>query len=137
MQTNRILQVVILTMIAGVAISCTASKEYSSKLFVPRTIPIKDSQAIALKFLELDNMEKDKENFVSTDIIMGRDTAVNTVALDNLAKTLPVGTPDPANKTGKVKTDTEVTSNTIITRDSGGVAKGGNTGERRNKRTRD
>lgn len=134
MQTKRILQAVILIIIAGVAVSCTAGKEYSGKLFAPRTAPIKDSQAITLKFLELDNLEKDKGNLVSTDHIMGRDTTFDTEALDNLAKTFPSGRPDTTTKTDIPISETS--SNKIILPDNSGVAKTGIPGEIRNKRTR-
>ncbi len=89
MQTARILQAVVLMMIVALAASCTASKEYSSKLFSPRNENMKDSQSIALRFLELDSLQSEKEGWVSTDFIMGRDTISKTLALDNLAKTIP------------------------------------------------
>ena len=44
---------------------------------------------MAVRFLELDNLQSENEGWVSTDIIMGRDTASKTLALDKLAKTLP------------------------------------------------
>lgn len=88
MQTARIVQAVALMLIVALAASCAASKEYSSKLFGPKATE-KDSQAVALKFLELDRLDGDKADWVSTDIIMGRDTASKTAALDNLAKTFP------------------------------------------------
>ena len=89
MQKARILQAVVLMMIVALAASCTASKEYSSKLFSPRNENVKDSQSIALRFLELDSLQSEKEGWVSTDFIMGRDTISKTLALDNLAKTFP------------------------------------------------
>lgn len=91
MQTARILQAVALMLIVALAASCAASKEYSSKLFAPRSEEKKDSQAVSLRFLELDKLETEKEGWVTTDIIMGRDTASKTAALDNLAKTFPAG----------------------------------------------
>jgi hypothetical protein len=89
MQTARIVQAVILMMIVALAASCAASKEYSSKLFAPRTPVIKDSQVVALRFLDLDKVEPNQDNWVTTDIINGKDTTSQTLALDNLAKTLP------------------------------------------------
>lgn len=86
MQIARILQVVVLIMIVALAASCAASKEYSSKLFSPRDENVNDSQSIALRFLDLENLQSEKEGWVSTDIIMGRDTISKTLALDNLAK---------------------------------------------------
>jgi hypothetical protein len=89
MQMSRMVQAVALMLIVALAASCAASKEYSSKLFKPRIETTADSQAVALRFLELDKLDDDKDNWVSTDIIMGRDTAGNTAALDNLAKIFP------------------------------------------------
>ena len=88
MQTVRIVQAVALMLIVALAASCAASKEYSSKLFAPRTPEAKDSQALALKFFDFDESEMDKQDWVTTDIIMGRDTN-NTTALDNFTKTFP------------------------------------------------
>ena len=136
MQTVRILQAVKITMIMGLIASCSASKEYSTKLFAPRTPLVKDSQLIAFKFLELDNLEKDKDNLVSTDVIMGRDTATNTETLDNLAKTFPSKT-DASNKSDKIKTPREIAEYKMIITDSVAVAKSSNPGDVRNKRTRD
>lgn len=89
MQTTRIVQAVVLMMIVAVAASCAASKEYSSKLFSPRNENSKDSQATALRFLELDSLQSEKDGWVTTDIIMGRDTVSKTLALDKLAKVFP------------------------------------------------
>ena len=47
---------------------------------------------MALRFLELDNSQSENEDWVSTDIIMGRDTGNKTLALDKLAKTFPCQT---------------------------------------------
>ena len=89
MQTARILQAVVLMLIVALAASCAASKEYSSKLFSPRDEKVKDSQFIALRFLELESLQSEKEGWVTTDIIMGRDTVSKTLALDNLAIIFP------------------------------------------------
>jgi hypothetical protein len=89
MQTTRIVQAVVLMMIVALAASCAASKEYSSKLFRPRIETLKDSQSAALRFLDLDSLQSEKEGWVTTDIIMGRDTGSKTIALDKLAKTFP------------------------------------------------
>ena len=92
MQTVRIVQAVALMMIVAMAASCSASKEYSSKLFAPRTQSEKDSVAVALKFLDMDESETDPGNWVSTDIIMGRDTTNASLALDNFSKIYPAVT---------------------------------------------
>ncbi|HEY6063569.1 MAG TPA: hypothetical protein VIV35_08170 [Chitinophagaceae bacterium] len=89
MQKTRIVQAVVLMMIVALAASCAATKEYSSKLFSPRNESTKDNGATALRFLELDSLQSEKDGWVSTDIIMGRDTGSKTVALDKLAKVFP------------------------------------------------
>jgi hypothetical protein len=90
MRTVRIVQAVSVILIAAIASSCAASKQYTSKLFAPRTPVIKDSQAVALRFLETDSAGQEQEGWVSTDIIMGRDTVSKTLALDRLANDVPV-----------------------------------------------
>jgi hypothetical protein len=98
MQTKGILQAVILMIVVALITSCAATKEYSSKLFSPRDESIKDGQAKAPRFLELDSLQSESEGWVSTDIIMGRDTGNKTVALDKFAKVFPA--------TSTVKKDT-------------------------------
>ena len=89
MQTKRILQAVVLMMVVALVASCAASKEYSSKLFSPRNENVKDNQATALRFLELDSLQSENDGWVSTDLIMGRDTGNKSAALDKLAKVFP------------------------------------------------
>jgi hypothetical protein len=139
MQTARILQAVVLMMIVALAASCAASKEYSSKLFKPRIETIKDSQTTALRFLELDSLQTEKDGWVTTDIIMGRDTGSKTVALDNLVKIFPVV---PVAKNISVSGKEEKTTPVfVVTKPvpvaDQPVAKNNNPGEVRNKRTRD
>ncbi len=88
MQTARIVQAVALMLIVALAASCAATKEYTGKIFPSKT-EVKDSQAVALRFLELDKLQPDEENWVSTDIIMGRDTGSKTAALDKLSEVFP------------------------------------------------
>lgn len=136
MQTARIVQAVVLIMTVALASSCASSKEYSSKLFAPRTPEAKDTQAVALRFLELGNIETDKENWVTTDIIMGRNTDSNTSALDNLAKTLPV-IKDSTTKYDKAKPISVAVENNTKPAESEPVAKRSNPGEVRTKKTRE
>lgn len=89
MQTVRILQAVALMLIVALAASCASTKDYTSKLFAPRTQVSKDSQAVALRFLETGDDETITSDWVSTDIITGRDTVNSTATLDNFAKTFP------------------------------------------------
>ena len=136
MKSIRIFKSVIFIMIVGIVASCAASKDYSGKLFAPRTPSIKDSQEIALRFLILDKLEINNENMVSTDLIMGRDTGMNTVALDNFTNTFPL-VDDTTNKSFIMKRTKYLSENKVISADSIAVAKSSNTGEIRNKRTRD
>lgn len=136
MQTARILQAVTLMLIVALAASCTASKEYSSKLFGPRPEDKKDSQTIALRFLELDKLEGDKDGWVTTDIIMGRDTASKTAALDNLAKTFPAANTKDSAAFGKTVTTIPVVAESKpVPAPEIPIAK--NTGEGRTKKTRE
>jgi hypothetical protein len=89
MQTKRILQAVVLILVVGLLASCAASKEYTSKLFSPRNETITDNKTTALRFLELDSLQSEKDGWVTTDIIMGRDTISKTLALDKLSKVFP------------------------------------------------
>ena len=99
MQTARLVQTVTLLLIVAVAASCSVSKEYSSKLFAPRTPTAKDSQVVALKFLDFENEKTEENGWVSTDIIMGRDSSMSTATLDNFSKSYP------ASPTAKPKSD--------------------------------
>ena len=143
MQTVRILQAVVLMMIVAIAASCAASKEFTSKLFAPRTPVIKDSQALAmapLRFLETDSNDINQEGWVSTDIIMGRDTSVNTIALDKLAVTIPAKlliVPDSTQKKEPSNSLPVAADNKRAKEDTQPVARAANPGEIRNKRTRE
>lgn len=139
MQKTRMVQAVILMVILAMAASCTASKEYSSKLFAPRVPVDKDSQSIALRFLEFETSGSDKENWVTTDIIMGRDTVSKTLALDKLSNVFPVSsvTADTTVKSVEGKATQVVTSTKPLPINSAPVAKNFNPDEVRTKRTRE
>ncbi len=144
MQTARILQAVALMMIVALAASCAASKEYTSKLFAPRMPVVKDSQVLAtmpLRFLEIDSAGIAQEGWVSTDIIMGRDTAVNTLALDKLALTVPakpiLAATDSTAKTEIQKVFPVAADTKNSPAETQPVARAANPGEIRNKRTRE
>ncbi|OSZ79798.1 hypothetical protein CAP36_00600 [Chitinophagaceae bacterium IBVUCB2] len=136
MQTARILQAVTLMMIVALAASCASSKEYTSKLFAPRTPALKDSQAVALRFLELDafDAEKQGDGWVTTDIITGRDTTSQTAVLDNFVKTFPVKK-DTLNNVA-LKDSKEVKTTPVLT-EPAPVAKNAKPGEVRSKKTRE
>jgi hypothetical protein len=78
-------------MAVALAASCATTKKYSSKLFKMRDAlaGIKDSGTVALRFLDLEQTDPDAANWISTEIIMGRDSSSATGALDNLAKVFP------------------------------------------------
>lgn len=146
MQTFRILQAVVLMLIVAFAASCAATREYTSKLFAPRTPVMKDSQALAaapaLRFLETGDSMTSQEGWVTTDIIMGRDSSGSTAALDKLALTVPAR-PLIAAKDSVAQKDT-VKAETFLTKappapaaETIPVARAANPGEVRNKRTRD
>lgn len=140
MQTIRIVQAVVLMTIVVMATSCAASKEYSSKLFAPRVPVEKDSLVVVktLRFLEIDDADINKEDWVSTDIIMGRDT-VNTVALDKFATSYPAVAiaKDTTTKTNRGKTTTVIAEAKPVPAASEPVAKNANPGEVRTKKTRE
>jgi hypothetical protein len=141
MQTVRIVQAVILMIIVALAASCAASKEYTSKLFAPRTPIIKDSIAIAAipRFLNIDSSEDNQEGWVTTDIIMGRaDTTVNTIALDNLAQNFPAKK-DSLTIVAKTENTKSITATESkdLPEETVPVAKTSRPGSTRNKRTRE
>jgi hypothetical protein len=142
MQTARIVQAVALMLIVALAASCAASKQYTSKLFTPRDAVAKDnpkdpadkaSEPVALRFLDLDQAEPDQSNWVTTDIIMGRDTSSNTAALDKFSNSFPAApvlTPVKPVKKDSVNTinkDKEIYVTPILV----------NNGETRTKKSRD
>ena len=89
MRSTRILQAVIMIMVVATAVSCAASKEYTSKIFPTKTVTLKDTQAVALRFLDLDQLDGDPADWVTTDIIKGKDSTSAAYQLDKLAKSLP------------------------------------------------
>jgi hypothetical protein len=140
MQKIRIVQAVALMLIVAMAASCAASKEYTSKLFTPRIPSAQDSQAVTLRFLEIGSTDTDKEGWVTTDIIMGRDTVSNTLALDKLSRVFPATsstTTDSTVKTEPAKTTAVIAQTKTILVESEPVAKNANPGEVRNKKTRE
>lgn len=140
MQTAKIVQAVVLLGIVALAASCAVTKQYTSKLFPGNDLPVKDSQAVALRFLELDKTDPNTEDWVTTDIIMGRDTISNTKSLDNLASTYPAKKDDKdailltTNKKEKI---TETKTNTALEVIEEPIAKSTNANGVRPKRTRE
>ena len=140
MRSVRLVQAVVLMMIVAIAASCAATREYSSKLFTPRNPVMKDSQATALRFLDIDTSETEMENWVSTDFIMGRDTVSKTFALDNFSKTYPAGNVNAIQKDSNsiplIKTEPTILVKKPTT-ESAPVAKHLGAGEVRSKKVRE
>lgn len=141
MQSVRIVQAVILMLIVALAAGCAATREYAAKIFPSQQDAEKVQKATALRFLQLDSLEQKEDGWVTTDIIMGRDTVSQTKALDNLAKTFPATSsiPDTSAKSALAKKNDPNTDQKIIItpKSEEPVAKTYNTGEIREKRTRD
>ena len=89
MQTIRLLQAAVLMLLVAVAASCASTKAYTAKIFAPRVpLPV-DSSATALRFFETEDPAVSTTDWVSTDVIMGRDSSGNSSVLDQFAKTYP------------------------------------------------
>lgn len=137
MQSASLGQAVILMLVVAIASSCAATKEYSSKLFTPRNPVAKEEKALSLRFLDMDSSDKEGENWVSTDYIMGRDT-LNTTALDKLSLVLPPS----ASKTTDSSSQKQPGSTGVLVAkpapvESEPVARYINQGEVRTKKTRE
>jgi hypothetical protein len=144
MQTGRLLQAVAIMLIVALAASCTATKQYTSKLFAPRNPAeeARDTTAVALRFLDLDNVEPNKEDWVTTDIIMGRDSSARTTALDNFSKVFPstAAKKDSASALPVKDKDADARPAPIMTTTKPveePMARTYNTGETRTKKSRD
>jgi hypothetical protein len=97
MQTGRLLQAVVVLGIISVTTGCAASKEYSAKVFGPRTEPVKDSVR-AIRFLELEKINEQEEGWVTTDIVKKDSTVIVSKPAPETEKTIPVAT-EPVAKT--------------------------------------
>ena len=75
--SSKILQIAGLIMIAAIATSCASSNQYVSKLFAPRPVLVKDSTQLAVRFLELDSINGNEDQWVKTDITK-KDTTIVT-----------------------------------------------------------
>ena len=111
MQTNKIIQAVILMLILAMAASCAMGKQYSSKVFGPRNSPVKENPAPAVRFL---GTEEDSTA-----------TAITTL-------TTPVTTTDSALLVHSGNSPAKAPSDSVVP-----VQRSGNNGGVRTKRTRD
>lgn len=138
MQTERLGQAAIFIFIMIVATSCAATKEYTSKLFTPRIPVAKDSQAVALKFLDIEHTEKADGNWVNTDVFLGRDSLNKALALDKLSETIPANnTTKKSDSTKQVDKSTPVLVTKPVPGENEPVARYLNQGDIRTKRTRE
>jgi hypothetical protein len=118
MQLSRFIQAVILMLIVALAASCTTGKEFTAKIFAPRTI-IKDSVVtVAPRFLNIDGNDIDSAALVSAEVYSQKDTIV-TIAKKEI--TIPV-----ADAVQKMEPAQQETGVRIV-----------KTGEVRNKRKRE
>jgi len=78
MQT-KIIQAIALVLVITFTVSCATSNEYVSKLFAPRPTLVKDSLRL-VKFLELDSINGNEDQWVKTDIAKKDTTIISTPA---------------------------------------------------------
>lgn len=130
MQVAKKVQAVVPVLVMVLAAGCTATKVYTSKLFPVRATTVKDSSlAKAPRFLDMETAPG-KNDWVSTDAIMGRDTVSKTTALDKLAKVYPPGNSPADSNTRRPVIQTNPSP-------SEPVARSANPGEVRTKRVRE
>ncbi len=77
MRIPKILPTISLIVIMLFSAGCATSNEYVSKLFAPKPVLTKDSTKLAVRFLELDRINGDENQWVKTDIV-GKDTTTTT-----------------------------------------------------------
>ena len=80
MRITGIVQTVSLMLIVALATtSCATSNQYVSKLFAPRSIVNKDTTQLAVKFLELDSLEGNEDQWVKTSIAKKDTTIISNI----------------------------------------------------------
>lgn len=118
MQAVRLLQAAILMIVLALAASCATSKDYTSRLFGARPELQKEPEFLSVQFLELDSAVINNKDWVTTDIINGKETINNTAALDNLSLSLPAtsqkSTTDTIGKIQTVKMLPEAKSTSLV-----------------------
>lgn len=111
MQTSKIIQAVILMLIIALAASCAAGKQYSEKVFGPRTSRVKDESPKPVRFLG----GEEETDSLSTPVLTKQHTTTDSALVVRNANVVP-----------KSRTDSVAP-----------VVRTGNTGGVRTKRTRD
>lgn len=74
MQLSRFIQALILMLMVALAASCTTGKEYTARIFAPRTVAKDSAVAAAPRFLNLDGDDSDSTGFVSTELYQAKDS---------------------------------------------------------------
>ncbi|MBI3140022.1 MAG: hypothetical protein HYZ15_15705 [Sphingobacteriales bacterium] len=103
MQTVKIVQAVILMLIVALAASCAAGKEYSARIFGPRKATLKDSQAVTVRFLQLedDSIPQPATGWVKNEALPSKDSALLSGPAPVVPETKPVAPAgEPVTKTG-------------------------------------
>ncbi len=103
MQTAKIVQAVILMLIVALAASCAAGKEYSARIFGPRKVTLKDSQAVTIRFLQLedDSIPPPATDWVKNEPVPSKDSALVSGPVPVSTETKPViPAGEPVAKTG-------------------------------------
>jgi hypothetical protein len=129
MQKPGKLQAVIILVVMAIASGCAATKEYTSKLFKPATGQVKDSQAVALRFLELEELDGDQENWVNTSDLKQGDSLSDMIAIEKIDR---LATVKPA-----IPDSTLLKKPEIKPVDKEAVVKKAGNGEVREKRVRE
>lgn len=97
MQATKIIQVVILMLILALAASCAAGKQYSARVFGPRVAAYKESQQHTIRFLTIG----DDDSLDEVKPILATEKSDSVTAVKPVNETVkPVPLPEPVAKTG-------------------------------------
>ncbi len=103
MQAARMVQAVILMTLMALAASCSTGKEYTAKVFAPRNPAEKNPPLYAPRFLELERLETDKRDWVSTESITGASNDSTAQKPEQTAKEIPLSPEKEKPATAEVK----------------------------------
>lgn len=88
-------------LIVALAASCAAGKEYSARIFGPRKVATRDSQALAIRFLQLedDSIPQPPTDWVKNEPFPpGDSSVVSRPVIPEIKPITPAG--EPVAKTG-------------------------------------
>ena len=111
-----------------------------AKYLPGKQIASKDTQVVALRFLELERLDANNDHLVTTDIIMGRDTISKTLALDKLSTIYPATNAKTDSSVKMTNTKEIIATNTKKTAEPESeepIARSTNANGVRQKKTRD